>query len=164
MALATATNASVSLAPEVTSRGAAPAIAALTVADLPAALAAAGLRGRCIHGVWCISVTDIPEDREHPAQRRRLAIVPLAHLVPENSADPAAAAGARLATALRACVVPSAWNRPGWSLTWMATWPGLPAANGLLIAADPPTMHAVLDACDVLDRLGVEAGLEALAR
>lgn len=156
-ALAEATGNSVSLAPEVSTRPA-PAIAALTIADLPTALASAGLRGVCLHGVWCISAVSVPDEREHPAQRRRLGVVPLPHLAADD------AAGRKLAAALRERVIPSAWTQPGWSMSWLTTIPGLPAAHGLLIAGDAPAIHAVLDACDVLDRLGVEAGLEALAR
>lgn len=157
-ALATATDLSVSLAPGLPASRSAPALAARTVTEIPAALASAGLRSACIHGVWCISGANPPEDREHPVQRRRFGIIPLPHLASDEQA------GQRLATGLRTHVVPDAWTRPGWSLTWLPTITGIAPARGILVAADPMTIHAVLDACDVLDRLGVEAGIEALAR
>ena len=157
-ALATATDLSVSLAPDLAQKRAAPAITARTIAEVPATLAAAGIRCTCIQGVWCLSTATIPDDREHPVQRLRYGIIPLPHLAADDTA------GQRLAANLRTHVVPDAWNRPGWNLTWLPTIPGIAPAKGLLIAGDPQAIHAVLDACDVLDRLGVEAGLEALAR
>ena len=157
-ALASATGHSVSLAPGIAGVRAAPEIRARTIAEIPAALAIAGIRSACIQGVWSLSSTGVPDDREHPVQRLRYGIIPLPHLAADD------AAGQRLAANLRTHVVPDAWTRPGWDLAWLPTIAGIAPAKGLLIAADPGTIHAVMDACDVLDRLGVEAGLEALAR
>ncbi len=155
--LAKATALSVSVAPGLTAEPS-PTIGATTIAEVPIALASVGIRAVCSHGVWCLSRLSIPDDREHPAQRRRLGIIPLPHLARDNDA------GQRLAAGLRAEVVPAAWTHPGWCLAWLPENPGIAHLNGLLVAADPTTIHRVLDACDVLDRLGVEAGLEALAR
>ncbi len=155
--LSQATALSVSLAPGLATTPA-PAISAATIAEVPAALAQAGIRCVCIQGVWCLSRSTIPDERQHPAQRRRLGIIPLPHLADDE------AAGQRLAAGLRAEVVPEAWTRPGWCLAWLPNAPGIADIRGLIVAADPPTIHTLLDACDVLDRLGVEAGLEALAR
>lgn len=155
--LAKATSLSVSVAPGFTTE-ASPAVVAASIAEVPIALASVGIRAVCSHGVWCLSRASVPDDREHPAQRRRLGIIPLPHLARDDEA------GQRLAAGLRAEVVPAAWARPGWCLTWLPDNPGIAKLHGILVAADPATIHRVLDACDVLDRLGVEAGLEALAR
>ncbi len=153
--LALAADLSVSLEPGIDQGATAPALVlGGTRADLPRLLAGVGLRASLIRGVCCIGRAPAV-DRQHPALRRRLAAIPLPHLVND------AATGQRVAEALRRQVLPARWNEPGWGLEWIpttATRPGF-----LLIAADPPTIHMVLDALDVLDRLGLVEGLAALA-
>lgn len=153
--LAQAADLSVSLEPGLDQGATAPALAlGGTRADLPRLLAAVGLRATLIRGVCCIGRAPA-SDRQHPALRRRLAAIPLPHLV-DSSAD-----GRRVAEALQRQVLPTRWSEPGWDVEWI---PATTSRTGfLLVAADPPTIHAVLDALDVLDRLGLVDGLAALA-
>ena len=150
--LSAALGASVSLAPGLDDGATAPAVVLTgTRGDVAPALARIGLRAAAIQGVWCIA-RDIPEDRQHPALRRRIAVLPIPHLAADE------AAGRRISTAVRASLGASTWEQPGWDLRWSAP------SRGLLVAADAATIHRVLDALDVLDRLEPAAGAEALAR
>lgn len=150
--LATALGASVSLAPGLDDGATAPALTlAGTRGEVAATLARAGLRATAIHGVWCLG-RDVPEDRQHPALRRRLAVLPIPHLAADEEA------GQRIATVVREALPVSTWQQPGWDLRWSVP------SHGLLVAADAATIHRVLDALDVLDRLGPVAGSQALAR
>jgi hypothetical protein len=90
-------------------------------------------------------------NREHPAHRSRLALIPIPHLLQEG------VTGEALAEALRSAVAPPAWTLPGWTLSWR------PTLQALIVIADPPTIHLVLDALDTLDRNGPAAGMAALA-
>lgn len=151
-ALSTALGGSVSLAPGLDSGATAPAMAlAGSRGGIAAALASAGLQAAAIHGVWCIG-RSAPEDRQHPALRRRIAVLPIPHLAADD------AAGLRIASAVRAALGDATWRNPGWDLRWS------PPSHGLLVAADAASIHRVLDALDVLDRLGPAAGGEALAQ
>ena len=112
--------------------------------EVQAALRAQGIASQCFAGTWCLgSSAQVPAiaNREHPAQRSRLALVPIPHLLQEG------VTGEALAEALRAAVAPPAWTLPGWTLSWR------PTLQALIVIADPPTIHLVLDALDILDRL-----------
>ncbi len=128
------------------------ALPAIRIGDLPRQFARIGIQTAFIHGVLCCSSLAEPvEDRRHPAQRRRLAMLPLRHLVRDANE------GLVLATALRERVMPWCWSRPGHGL-WF-----LDRRGTLLVAADPTVIHAVLDALALVDRQGLEAGLRRLA-
>lgn len=143
---------SVSVAPTLAQRAFPPgglAIPPLTLAALPAALVAAGVPAAgWSHGVLCLGLG--PADggrleREHPARRRRLALIPVGHLVRTP------AEGERLAARLRASVAAWWWSEPGAGLRH------LDGAASLLVAADAPVLHQVLAALAVLDRQGPDA-------
>lgn len=144
-ALSAATASSVSLAPDVIAGAAPEVVLHGTVSDLPALLVASKLYVRAIDQVLCLGRTP-PQPRLHPALRCGLAVIPLNHLLPTPEQ------GATVAQAV-APLVPA---EPGWGLQW------LPASQSLLIAADPATIHRVLDALDQLDRLGFAAGIAAI--
>ena len=153
--LTQAADLSVSLEPGLDRGATAPAITlGGTRAELPRLLAGVGLRATLIRGVCCIG-QKTAIDQQHPALRRRLAAIPLPHVVTTT------VGGQQLAEALRRQVMATTWSAPGWGLEWIPTTTS--RRGFLLIAADPPTIHAVLDAVDVLDRLGLADGLPALA-
>lgn len=121
--------------------------------DLPRRLAQAGIQARFVQGVLCLAImTDTIEDRRHPAQRRRLALLPVHHLIRD------AGEGLLLATTLHDRVAPWWWSRPGALLRFHE------ARRSLLVAADLPTIHALLGALAVVDRHGLDAGLTHLDR
>lgn len=119
------------------------------LAALPARLQQAGVRAGILRGVLCIGV-DAPVDREHPARRRRVVVLPVPHLV-SHPVD-----GEVLVAAIRRHVAPAWWRLPGAGLDW------LPERQALLVAADVATIHAVLDLCDRVDLLGLESALAGL--
>lgn len=126
-------------------------IPAGNLGDLPRRLARVGIQAGLIRGVLCLaSLSETIEDREHPALRRRLAVLPIGHLM-NNSAE-----GLALATILREHVANWWWSRPGAGLWY------LDRAGALLVAADAPTIHAVNTALALIDRRGLKAGLERL--
>lgn len=140
---------SVSVAPDLAARpfpSGGLTLAPLALGTLPQALITAGIPAAgWSHGVLCLSASaDDGErlEREHPARRRRLALIPIPHLA-RTSAD-----GDRLAGRLRASVAPWWWSEPGAGLRH------LDGANALLIAADPPVLHRVLAALALIDRQG----------
>ncbi len=143
---------SVSVAPDLTAR-AFPSggltLTPLALGMLPQALVTAGIPAAgWSHGVFCLSASAGDGEhieREHPARRRRLALIPVPHLV-RTSAD-----GERLAGQLRASVAPWWWSEPGAGLRY------LDGASALLIAADPPVLHRVLAALALIDRQGPDA-------
>ena len=112
-------------------------------------LTASGVSATIRHGVVCITRTGTG-DQEHPAQRRRLALIPVIHLVHSQ------AEGELLALALTRAVQPEAWSLPGWGLYYEN------GAAALLVAADPPVIYRVLDALDVCDALGFDQGIASL--
>jgi hypothetical protein len=118
--------------------------------EVLAQLEHAGARAAFRHGVLCLDAQTIVE-REHPASRRRLALLPIGHLL-RSELD-----GELVATSLERAVAPESWNQPGWALAYIAP------TRSLLVAADVATIHAVLDALDRLDVLGLEDGLASLA-
>ena len=119
------------------------------IAELPARLAAVGVRAAILHGVLCIG-HDAPVEREHPARRRRVVLLPVLHLV-TRPVD-----GEVLVATIRRHIAPAWWRMPGSGVEW------LPERQALLVAADVATIHAVLDLCDRVDLLGLEAALAGL--
>lgn len=150
IALARAAGMAVALGAGTDPRRAAPAPSATWEAAL-AALAAAGLSTGVFHGCLGIGV-ERPTDRQHPAARAVVAVLPCGHLCRD------AAALSRLATALSARVRPAAWSQPGWGLV------PLPWRGALLVVGDPGTIHAVVDALDAADAIGLDAWLGAGAQ
>lgn len=126
---------------------------AARLGDLPRELSLAGLAGRWRHGVLCLDdAHDVGDgwEREHPAQRRRLALVPVDHLITD------AVDGDFIVAAIRTRVATWWWSQPGAELSYQER------TRSLLMAADPETQTAVLDALALCDRLGLRAGLQAL--
>ncbi|MBA3683749.1 MAG: hypothetical protein H0W72_00660 [Planctomycetes bacterium] len=149
VALADATGLSISCAPGIEA-GKPPALDACRLGDIPARLGERGVPAAIVHGVICLG-TAASEEREHPALRRRLALLPVRHLVRDD------VEATLLVEDLRRHVAPQWWPQPAAALQY------LPVPAALLVAADPATVHAVLDALDLVDLLGLEAGLAALA-
>ncbi len=106
----------------------------------------AALHAEFSHGVLCIDTSAI-EDREHPGTRRRLAVLPIGHLL-RSDLD-----GELLAVAITHGIAPEWWKQPGAGITYLRE------TGSLLVAAEPRTIHMVLDAIDRLDQLGFEQGL-----
>jgi hypothetical protein len=121
--------------------------------SLVQALQAHGVTATWCRGVLCLGEAGrAPElvEREHPGQRRRLAVIPIGHLV-SGPFD-----GELVATALRTRVAPAWWTQPGAGLVHIERF------RALLVAADPATQQAVLAALGAIDRLGLELGLQSL--
>ena len=113
-----------------------------------------GIVSRWSHGVLCLSENDRQParfDREHPAQRRQLACIPIAHVL-SNALE-----GEVLTTMIRRYVSPSSWDLPGAGLEL------LDQNRVLLVAGDIDAQHAVLEAINAIDRLGLELWLQSLA-
>lgn len=105
-------------------------------------------------GVLCLGEPALPKERgerQHPAQRRRLAIIPIAHLL-DNPVD-----GELVVATLRRHVAPRWWDLPGAGIEFLAD------SGTLLVAADVDTQHEVLDAVGALDTLGLELGLQTIS-
>jgi hypothetical protein len=127
---------------------------AARLGDLARELSLAGIAGSWRHGVLCLDDAHDAGDgweREHPAQRRRLALVPVGHLVAD------AVDGDFIVAAIRTRVATWWWAQPGAELCYQER------TRSLLVAADAGTQVAVLDALALFDRLGLRAGLQALA-
>jgi len=114
----------------------------------------AGLTARFINGVLCISRTGLPMPvpREHPGQRRRIALLPIAHLA-ASRID-----GELIVTTLRRVTGREEdwWAQPGAELDY------LEPVHAVLVAADLPTQMEVLRALGCLDRLGLAEGVHHL--
>lgn len=136
----------VALGPGVVAASPAPAGPAANLGEARDRLAGLGYRTGIHHGCLAIGLTE-PADRLHPAARAVLSQVPVGHLCPDD-----ASLGA-LAAALTARVAPDAWARPGWGVV------AVPWTHCLLIAADPATTHALIDAVDAADAAGLQAWL-----
>jgi hypothetical protein len=148
--LALAANICVALGPTLDPEGSAPEdLPAAPLAQVLAAIRAGGVQAAMVHGVLCIGLAG-PEDAEHPAQRRQLAVVPIGHLI-RNDRE-----AAELTAGLRELVRPAAWRLPGWGLSYLRP------AHALLAAADPAQLQRLLEALDTIDQLGLEDGLAQL--
>jgi hypothetical protein len=156
-ALAVALGCSVSCDPALAARPLPEGLSPLpdtSAGALPARFAAAGVAARYVHGVLCLggdAADEVLAEREHPAQRRRLALIPIEQLA-ATRLD-----GEFIISGLRAHVVPAWWTQPGAGLLY------LERARTLLIAGDALVQERVLAALARLDRLGTAAGLRSLA-
>jgi hypothetical protein len=84
-----------------------------------------------LHGVLCAD-TDQPADRLHPARRRILTVLPVAHLAPADALP-------ELLARIEHEVAPDWWSQPGAGLV------PLPATGGLLAAVDAVALRELLD-------------------
>ncbi|HEX3132060.1 MAG TPA: hypothetical protein VHX44_00590, partial [Planctomycetota bacterium] len=154
--LAQATQASISLSPRLRLRPF-PAdgvkLPRMAIAQLDTALRQNGIAARWCRGVLCLGENHVPPARvikEHPAQRRRLALIPIGHLL-TNVVD-----GDLIVTALRRHVAQGWWDLPGAGIEYLAN------TNALLVAGDVDSQQAVLDALAAIDTLGLELGLRTI--
>ena len=108
-----------------------------------------GVQARWLRGVLCIG-NKPPEDTEHPAQRRRWATVPIAHLL----ADAPGVDAHALARELQHRTGSEHWHKPGYALEPIPTINGSQPPGLLLVAADIPLIHATLAILADLDALG----------
>lgn len=144
-ALAAGSGWAVALAPGLDPRAPAPPPVGDTAAAL-AALRRAGYVAELHHR--CLGIAAAPlGDRRHPAQRAAIAVLALAQL---GGDDEAALA---IAATLRRRLRPECWRLPGWTIA------ALRGRRALLVVADPPTIHAVLEALEDADRRGLSAWL-----
>jgi hypothetical protein len=131
--------------------GAGVSIGLCHLAEVPALLRDAGLTARFLHGVLCISRRGLPPpcDRQHPGQRRLIALLTIPQLA-ASRVD-----GELIATSLKRLtgVADDWWSQPGADLVY------LEPLHALLVSADLPTQMEVLAAVGLLDRLGVTEGL-----
>jgi hypothetical protein len=126
----------------------------MTIKELLSLLPALGIHTAVAHGVIGVAgtpLTMIHGQRQHPAQRRHLALIPLHQIIDQESHVD------KIIPVLRDKIIPEWTTKPGWGLWY------LKSQRALLIAADIPTQHAILDALQAIDRLGVELGLSALS-
>ncbi len=124
-----------------------------TVAQAVDSLRAQGIAAQWCKGVLCLAEPSLSKehvDREHPAQRRRLAAIPIGHLV-SGPLD-----GELVVATLRRQIATAWWTLPGAGIEFLAD------SGTLLVAADVDTQHAVLDAVTALDTVGLELGLQTL--
>jgi hypothetical protein len=154
--LARALGTSVALSPRLRLR-AFPAsgvrVARMPLGEVTATLSRHGFTAHWIDGVLCLAEagrTPAHLRREHPAQRRRLALIPIAHLI-GGAVD-----GELLTAALRRHVTPDWWGLPGAGLEF------LPTERVLLVAGDVDTQHAILDQVTSVDTLGLDLGLHTM--
>ena len=124
-----------------------------SLGQLAGALREHGISARWLHGVLCLGDSSRPAalfEREHPAERRHLALIPIGHLLS------AAVDGDLIITAIRRRISPAWWELPGAGIEFLS------GSGALLVAADVDTQQAVLDAISAIDRLGLELGLRTL--
>ncbi len=154
--LSVAMQASVALAPRLRQRafpGGGIKLRPQDLGQLVMLLREHGIGAQWCHGVLCLGEATRPGplyDREHPAQRRRLAVIPIGHLL-TTLVD-----GDLIITALRRRVAQVWWEQPGAGIEFLA------GSGTLLVAADADTQQLVLDATSAIDRLGLELGLRTL--
>ncbi len=129
-------------------------IGACRLGEVPAALHAAGIAARFLHGVLCLARSGAagPCERQHPGQRRLIALLPIAHL----AATPLD--GELIATSLKR----HSGSRDGWWAQPGAELVFLPPLRALLVAADAATQQEVLAGLQRIDQLGLTDGLRAL--
>lgn len=131
------------------------AIGGGSVGGLPAALRQYGISARFLHGVLCLerAGAPAPRERQHPGQRRLIALLPIAHLaVTDVNGELIAASLKRLSGQASGW-----WEMPGADLVY------LPPLRALLVAADASTQQEVIALLHRIDVLGLEPGLRALA-
>jgi hypothetical protein len=135
---------SVSVSPRLAERSARPELTAGALPAIRDQLERAGAVVRSIHGIMCLDTQPIV-DRELPAQRRRLALLPIGNLAR------AGVDAELIVVSIKRRVAPASWELPGWGIHQIA------ANRALLVAADVPTIAQVLDALDRIDALGIDA-------
>jgi hypothetical protein len=140
--LAAASGLAVALGPDCDPAAPAPAWNASTLGEIRQRLAAEGLASAVLHGCLCLSRSR-PQDRLHPAQRRLLAQIPVGHL------GRTPAEFDNLAARLTSQVQADTWILPGWAVV------PVPWTRSLIIAADAPTIHAVMAAIEAIDAAGL---------
>ncbi len=106
---------------------------------LPGLIERAGADAAWIRGVLCLD-TQPPQDRRHPGERQQLAVIP----IPQFGDDDACAL---LAAWLRTNIRPDAWQLPGFALH------SIDGSRRLLVAADIPTIAAVMDELERREQL-----------
>ncbi len=146
LALARGLGCNLSLSPDVDPQGAAPTLPARTAGEALQHLANAGHVAAYIQDTLCIGGT-LVRDRQHPAARTAVAVLPVGHL----SRDPADLA--QLVAALKLRVAPWAWTQPGWDLVVV------PGRQALLVVADGETIHAGMSALEAADLAGLTSWL-----
>jgi hypothetical protein len=123
----------------VRSKAGALALPTVPIKDLAAACTALGpsIAATWIDGVLCIGL-GMPQSRQHPAARRRIALIPAPQLA-RRFGGPLAVASLQRSTAA------VDWTQPGWGLHW------IPGADALLIAGDKAAIEVALNALDALE-------------
>jgi len=144
--LASGLHLSVSCSPERPAFPPALTLSPGTVNEVCSQLMAAGVKSAVLHGVLCLG-SEQPRERQHPSLRRRLAHLPVAHVL---SSD---AEGQLLVATIRARIAAWWWELPGAALFYQAD------QHALVVAADPETLHAVADLLDRADLLGFDNAL-----
>lgn len=137
---------SVALGPDLDPAAVIPAAVPTSLAEAVAACSAMGIQSGLHHGVLCFSAA-ATQDRQHPAERAAIAILPAGHLT--RDADRLAT----LAAQLGARVSPQSWDQPGWTITPML------AREALLVVGSPEAIHAVMTALEAADQAGLDAWL-----
>ncbi len=154
--LAQAVQAPVALSPRLRLRnfpGDGVQLARQPIGQVTANLRALGITASWCQGVLCLAETSMPTERlerQHPAQRRSLAVIPIGHVV-GSPID-----GELVVATLRRQVAPRWWELPGAGIEFLAD------SGTLLVAADSETQQAVLNAVTALDTLGLELGLQTI--
>ncbi len=114
--------------------------------EVPALLAPKGIQAAVLRGALCLGRTP-PDDREHPAARRRLAVLPIAHLATRRGDD------ALIASIILRRVDPAGWKQPGWTII------PLDDPHCLIVAADTATIHHVVAALAAIEHHGLNGPL-----
>jgi len=136
----------VALAADVDPQAPAISTTCRTLGEALDALSRLGLHAEVWHRCISISVAASP-DRQHPAERAAVAILPAGHLC--QDADQLGRFSAQLGARVR----PTVWDSPGWLIA------PLPTRLDLLVIADPLTIHAVMEAMEAADQVGLAAWL-----